>query len=158
MSTNVVNQVAYLRTSRDFPYDDARQLSVEVNKAYVDTSNAINNRIISIFPTNRPAINGESWFITGNQRQQGFRQIYSFTTTANIPHGVTVIDPSQFIRCFGSYTDGTNTYGLIFGSNASTIAGQISFYLTATNIVFEVDGGAPSVTKGTVVLEWISQP
>lgn len=158
MSANVVNQVAYLRTSRDFPFDDAKQLAVEANKAYVDTANAINNRTISIFPTNRPAINGESWFLTGNLRQQAFRQVYTFTTTANIPHGITVIDPAQFIRCFGSYTDGTNSYGLIFGSNTATIPGQISFYITSTNIVFEVDAGAPAVTNGTVVLEWISQP
>lgn len=158
MSANIVNQVPYLRTSRNFPYDDTKQLTVEVNKAYVDTANAVNNRIISIFPASRPAVNGESWFLKGQTRQQGFRQVYTFTTTASIPHGITVVDPAQFIRCFGSFTDGTNSYGLIFGSNGATIPGQISFYITNTNIVFEVDAAAPAVTKGTVVLEWISQP
>ena len=95
--------------------------------------------------------------MVGNQRQQGFRQVYTFTSTASIAHGISVIDPNQFTRCFGTYTDGTNSYGLIFGSNVA-IAGQISFYLTATDIVFETGAGAPSVSRGRVTLEWISQP
>lgn len=156
MSTNVVNQVPYLRTSRDFP-TEIEQLTVEINKAYVDTANAVNNRIISLFPTTRPAINGESWFITNNQRQQGFRQVYAFTTTANIAHGINFVNVERFTRNYGEFTDGTNWYGLINGSNVA-IAGQISFYVTPTNIVFLTGGGAPALTKGNIVLEWISQP
>lgn len=156
MSTNVINQVAYLRTSRNFPRE-IDQLTVEVNKSYVDTANAINNRTISLFPTNVPAINGESWFLRNNLRQQALRQVYTFTSTANIPHGITVVDPGQFLRGFGTYTDGTNAYGLIFGSNIA-IAGQVSFYITSTNIVFVSGGGAPAVTSGIIVLEWLSQP
>lgn len=156
MSTNVVNQVAYLRTSRMFP-PELEQLSVEVDKAYIDTANAINNRTISIFPTSRAAINGESWFLIGNQKQQGFRQAYPFTTTGNIAHGIEFNKISRFVRTFGEYTDGTNWYGLIPGSNVA-IGGQVSFYITPTNIVFLVGGGAPVVTNGTVVLEWLSQP
>jgi len=156
MATNIINQMPYLRTSREFP-EDLKQLTVEVNKSYVDTANAVNNRTISLFSTTRPAINGESWFLSSNQKQQGFRQVYTFTSTAPIPHRINVVTPSQFIRCFGSYTDGTNTYGLIFGSTVA-IAGQISFYITSANIVFVSGGGAPVPTAGTIVLEWISQP
>lgn len=155
MSTNVVNQVAYLRTSRNFP-PEIGQLVVEVDKAYVDTANALNNRIISIFPTTRPAINGESWFITANKRQQGFRQVYTFTTTTSILHGIDFSKIDRFTRNFGEYTDGTNWYGLINGTNVA-IAGQTSFYLTPTNIVFLVGGGAPVLTKGNIVLEWLSE-
>lgn len=154
MSSNVVNQVAYLRTTREFPYEDPYQLSVEVTKAYLDTANAVNNRTISIFPTNKPAINGESWFIT-NQKRQGFRRVYPFTTTAAIPHGIDFTNIYQFCRCWGQFTDGTNWYGVIFGS-PTAIAGQILFYLTPTNITFVVGAGAPTVTSGTVILEWLS--
>lgn len=155
MSSNVVNQVAFLRTSRNFP-QDIQQLTVEVDKAYVDTANAVNNRTISIFPTTRAAINGESWFITNNQRQQGLRQVYTFTSTASIAHGIDFTKISRFTRNFGEFTDGTNWYGLIHGSNIA-IAGQISFYLTPTNIVFVVGGGSPALTNGNIVLEWLSQ-
>lgn len=153
MTTNVVNQVAYLRTSREFP-EEIDELVVELSKEYIDTANAVNNRIIGIFPTNRAAITGEGWFFT-SRKQQSLRQVYSFTTTANIPHGLTLSEIDRFTRCFGAYSDGTNWYGLIFGSNVA-IAGQISFYLTPTNIVFMTGAGAPTVTKGQVVLEFLS--
>lgn len=156
MTSNVVNQVPYLRTSREFP-TETDQLTVEINKAYIDTANAVNNRTISIFPVNRPAVNGESWFITNNLRQQGFRQVYIFTTTASIPHGINFSNVERFTNNFGEFTDGTNWYGLIHGCNVA-IAGQISFYVTPTDIVFLTGGGAPSLTKGNIVLEWISQP
>jgi len=156
MSTNVTNQVAYIRSSREFP-EDLKPLSVEVSKAYLDVATAVNNRIIAIFPTNRPAINGEAWYLVGNQKQQGLRQVYTFTSTTAINHGITVPNMAQFIRCFGSFTDGTNAYGLFFASSTA-IAAQITFYLTPTQIIFNVGAVAPTLTKGTIVLEWLSQP
>ena len=54
MSSNLINQVAYLRTSREFP-EELHQLTVEINKTYVDIANAVNARVIGLFPTNRPA-------------------------------------------------------------------------------------------------------
>lgn len=156
MTANVVNQVPYLRTSRNFPFDP-QPLAVEVNKAYVDTANAVNNRTISIYPTGNPAVNGESWFLVANQKQQGLRQAYMFTTTGNISHGinwnsVSMISP----RSYGSFTDGTNWYGAIYASNTA-IVGQVSFYVTLNNIVVVAGAGAPSITNGLIVLEWLSQ-
>lgn len=156
MSSNVVNQSPYLRSSRNFPLE-AQPLAVEVNKSYLDISEKMNLRTIGIFPTSRPALTGESWFLTTNQKQQTLRQAYPFTSVATpIPHGIDFTRINGFTRCFGSFTDGTNWYGLIFGSNVA-IAGQISFYLAPTAITFLSGGGAPAVTSGTVVLEWLSQ-
>lgn len=157
MSTNVINNVAFLRTSREYP-EDLRQLTVEVNKSYVDIANAVNSRTIGLFPTTRPAITGDTWFLTGNQRQQTLRQVYTFTSTASINHGITNVIPGQFIDCYGSYTDGTNTMGILFGNSGGTIPNNISFYVTATQIVFQVDAGAATLTSGTVVLTWLSRP
>ncbi len=154
MSSNVVNQVSYLRTSRSFP-KDINELTEELNKSYIDTANSVNTRTIGIYPTNRPAITGETFFIQNNQKQQGLRQVYTFTTTVPIPHGIIFTQIDQFSRCYGEYTDGTNWYGLVSGSSVA-IAGQISFYLTPTNITFLVGAGAPAVTRGLVTLEWIS--
>lgn len=154
MSSNIVNQVPYLRNSRDFP-EDTQKMSVELNKTYVDISNAVNNRTISIYPSNRPAITGESWFNDSNAKQQSLRQVYNFTTTASIAHGITVNDPNQFTRCFGAYTDGTNSYGLPWGTNVA-VAGLITFYLTSTQIVFSSGAGAPALTSGRITLEWLS--
>lgn len=158
MTANVVNQVAYLRTTREFP-EELHQFTVESNKAYVDTANAINIRTIGIFPTNRPAIGGESWFLMANRRQQNLRQVYTFNapTPATIPHGLKLVEINRFTKCSGSFTDGTNWYGLLFASNVA-IAGQISFFIDPTNIVINVDAGAPALTSGTIVLEWLSVP
>ncbi len=153
MTANIVNQVAYLRNTREYP-EDLPMLATEVSRSYIDIATAVNNRTIGIFPRNRAAITGESWFLT-NQRQQTLRQVYSFTTTTSIPHGLTFSEIFGFSRLFGTYTDGTNWYGIIPGSNVA-IAGQIGFYLDPTNIVFTVGAGAPTVTSGTIVLEWLS--
>lgn len=155
MSGNVVNQMPFLRTSRDFPEDDIYQLTVEIDRSYIDIATKVNDRTIGLFPTTVPAINGEAWFLAKNQKQQGFRQVYTFTSTTAIAHGITFSNISAFVRCWGEFTDGTNWYGLIHASNVA-IVGQISFYLTPTNITFVVGAGAPALTQGTIVLEWVS--
>jgi len=157
MSSNVVNQAPFLRTSRDFPEDDTHNLVMELSKAYIDTASAINDRIIGIFPTNKPSVTGESWFFDKNKKQQTLRQAYFFTTTAPITHGINVSRVSAFSRCFGQYTDGTNWYGIINGTSVA-IAGQLVFYVSPTQIVFVTGGGTmPAISKGNIVLEWISQ-
>lgn len=154
--SNVINQTAFLRTSREFP-EELKQLTVEVNKSYLDTAQAVNTRVIGLFPTTRSAQNGESWFLSANARQQGLQQVYTFTAAGNIPHGITNLLPSQIVDCYGSYTDGTDAFGVLFGTSVA-IAGQVSAYVTATNIVVQADAGAPAIVSGVVVLKWISRP
>jgi hypothetical protein len=156
MSSNVVNASPFLRTTRSFP-EELQPLTVEINKSYLDIANAVNDRTIGLFPVNRPAITGEGWFIASNQKQQTLRQVYTFTSTTSINHGITIYNPGQFTSCYGSYTDGTNSYGLIFGTSTA-VAGLITFYLTSSQIVFETGSGAPSLSSGTIVLEWLSAP
>lgn len=160
MSSNVVNQVAYLITTRNFP-EQAKDLSVELSRTYIDIANAVNNRTIGLFPTNRPAISGNSYFISNNQKNQSQRQVFTFTSTANIPHPIVYNQTPYIGAMYGQYTNGTNWYGLIHGTSVA-IAGQISFYLTPNagttpgNIVFVLGAGAPALTKGIIVLEWLS--
>lgn len=161
MSSNVVNQVAFLRTSREFPTDQGKLMQT-LDKSYIDTSNAVNARTIGIFPTNRPAITGENWFLTGNQKQQALRQVYMFTTTADIPLGFKISTIAEFTRLFGTWLSGTSWFGLIAGSSVA-IAGQLSFYLvvdgasTTTDLIrFASGAGVPALTSGKVVIEWIS--
>lgn len=163
MSGNIVNQSPYLRTSRDFP-EDPQAMRMELNKAYIDIANAANNRSIGLFPTGKPVVTGDSYYLTGNQKQQSLRQVYQFTATGNIPHGVRTNQIFSFSRAYGWFTDDTNWYGAIYGSNVA-IAGQVSFYLTpfvppATpgNIVVLAGAGAPAIVSGIIVLEWLSNP
>jgi hypothetical protein len=154
----------FLRTSRSFP-EDLHILSIEMNKAYIDIANAVNVRTMGLFPSNMPSQNGETWYFRENSQQsdkhQGFRQVYTFATSdpthiSSIKHGINFANQVDlFTRCYGSYTDGTNWYGLIFGGN-QLLAGQITFFISPNSIVFGVGAGAPAVTNGIVVLEWVS--
>lgn len=151
--TIVVNPAPYLKTSRNFP-EDAENLSNELNKTYIELAQTINNRTIGLYPVNKPAITGNSFFLT-SARRQTLRQVYAFTTTATINHNITDLNLGDFTNCYGNYTDGTNNYGLFWSTNVA-IAGQITFYLTSTQIIFVVGAGSPALTSGRVVIEWIS--
>ncbi len=154
-----MNQVAFLRTTREFP-EEAAQLTIEVNKAYLDIANAVNNRTISIYPTNRPAITGENWFIT-NQRRQTLREVYYITSVAlPIPHGITFFSNIIFTNMYGQFTDspsGDNWYGFLPGGQTA-LAGQRTFWIDNTNINFLAGAGAQTFVKGIIILEWLSSP
>jgi len=150
----LTNVSPYLRTSRSFP-EDLHEISIEINKAYIDIALCVNQRTIGIFPSNKPCNNGETWYFDSNGRHQGFRQIYTFTSFNPIPHGLDFININTFSRNYGEYTDGTNWYGLISGTSV-LIPGQVVFYVTPTNIVFVQNGTQPTITKGILVLEWLS--
>lgn len=165
-SASVINQISFVKTTREFP-DDLYQLSREMNRGWIELAAAINNRIIGIFPTGKPAQTGESWFINSSDRQSSLREVYTFgavTNGATLNTGFKFSSISGFTRCWGEYTDSSgNWYGLIFAS-PTAIAGQISFWLKVNGsstisdqIVFQVDVAAPTPVSGTLVLEWISQ-
>ena len=157
MSTSF-QQSPYLREQRQFPDDEVKALSNQVDQAYIDIAYKVNTRTIGLFPTNFPAVNGEQWYLAGQpNRQQALRQVYPFTAAGNIAHGINFVTVSLISpNSYGTFTDGTNWYGAIYASNVA-IAGQVSFYVTSTDIVVLQDGGAPSITQGYIVLEWVSQ-
>lgn len=157
---NFVNQSPYLRTSREFP-EDVHQLTVEINKMYVDIANAVNQRTISLFPSIRPAITGNSFFLSKNARQQSIRQVYTFNSFSQLAHGVVFSQIGYIVSMYGQYYDGTNWNGLIAAtSDVTTIAGQVTFYVDPTYIQFQADTAAPTIKNpgGIIVLEWLSLP
>ena len=158
MSMRVVNSVPYLRTTRDFP-EDGQALRMELNKSYIDTSNAINVRTIGIFPTNLPAITGEEWFLSGI-KQQSLRQVYtfsSFSSPQSIAHNLNLSQISMFTKIYGTATDGSIWYTLPY-VDITDVTNQISLTITSSNIVITAGGGSPpAITSGSVILEWLSQ-
>lgn len=156
MSSSIINQSSFLRTQRNFP-EEIPLLTEEIDLAYVDISNAVNNRIIGIYPTTKTAITGESWFISNNRKQQSMRQVYPFTAAGAITHGLgnslQQVSPRSYGQAYDSASG--NWYGVIFGSSTA-IAGQYSFYVNATQITILAGGGAPAITSGFIVLEWLT--
>ena len=156
--TTLLQNSPYLQQQRQFPSDDLKQLSKEVHLAYIDIAQKMNARRIGIFSLNYQLVTGDSWYLQGNsKRQQSLTQVYQFTAAGNIPHGINFAAVSQFLpNTYGSFTDGTNYYGAPYGSS-TPIAGQVSFYVTPTNIVVLAGAGAPTITSGIIALEWLSQ-
>jgi hypothetical protein len=150
---SVVNQTPYLRTSREFP-EEAKQLTQEVNKSYVDIARAVNNRVIGIYPSNRPAITGKVYYLTPGRTNQSLRQVYAFTSTLTFPHGIKFADVAQFAIITGTAYDGTNYYPLPY-VDVVAATNQISVMLTPTNIVITAGAGAPVITSGLITLEFL---
>jgi len=157
MINGFLQQVPYLRDQRQFPNDDVRDLSNQMDHAYIDIAQKVNQRIIGNYPVKFLSITGEKWYFAGSsQAQQSLRQVFTFTGAGNIAHGldwaaVSSISP----KSYGTFTDGTNWYGVIYASSVA-IAGQVTFYVTPTNIVVLSGAGAPPITSGFIVLEYIS--
>ena len=156
MMPAAVNHDSYLRTSRNFPMEP-QALAVEVNRSYVDIANAVNAKIIGIFPVNRSAVTGESWFLNGSaQRQQTLRQVYTFTAAGNIAHGLNLAQLSNITRIYGTIFDGSVYYPLPY-VDVTNVNNQVSVSVTGTNIVVTAGAGSPpSITSGLVVLEWLA--
>lgn len=157
MTTNNFQISPFLTSQRKFPKENLSDLALQSDLAYIDVAQKVNLRTIGVFPVNFPVLTGELWFLSGQpNRQQTLRQVYPFTATGSIPHGINFATVSAFTNPFGSFTDGTNYYGAIYASNVA-IAGQVTFYITPTNIVIQAGGGAPAISSGIIVLQWLSQ-
>lgn len=158
MSTNIANQVAYLRTSREFP-EELHQLSVEINKSYVDIANAVNSRTIGLFPVNRPAQTGNSFYFTST-RQQTLRQVYSFGAiaagaTLNINYKITGF--SRLIMLYGAVvTDAPDERPIPFASVVANANIETILDTANSQIVITVGAGSPNVVSGFIVFEWLS--
>jgi len=148
--------VPYLREQRKFPSDDLKQLSEQVDQCYIDIAQKVNARTVGIFSVSSQTVTGERWSV-GSQIQQTIRQVYNFSDSAlTIPHGLNLSTITNFTRIYGCFFDGTNWNTLPFISTTSA-ANQISVAVNSTNIVITKGAGAPSVSQGLVVLEFLSQ-
>lgn len=151
----------YLREQRQFPPENLQELARQTDQAYIDIANKVNSRTIGIYAVNFPIITGEQWYLQGQpQKQQTLRQVYTFVGNVgafptSIPIALQVGQISFLTMLYGQYTDGSNWFGLTPGNNRP-IAGQVSIWVNQNNINFTVGAGAPTVTKGLVVLEWLS--
>jgi hypothetical protein len=163
MSSNNSITAPYLRTTRNFPAD-LEKLSDEIDKAYLDTATAVNNRTIGIFPTRRPIVTGESWFIDNNNKQQTIRQIYRFGaivpgTELDIPHGIKNF--TEFTKIYGTVVTSAIDYRPLPYVDPITLSTGMAILIGTIGgvgvIRIVLGGTAVPVTRGLAVLEWLSE-
>lgn len=164
MATNIVNVDPYLRTHWHFTQD--AQLMTELSRSLAEVAIVTNMREIGTYANGLPAITGKQYFLGGsNRQQQSLRQLVTFPVTGgttfplSIKHNIQNLSKTGgLIQGYGSATDTAsgNYYGIIYGSSTA-IAAQYSFYVTQTQIVILQGAAAPTITSGTIIIEWISQ-
>jgi hypothetical protein len=157
MTSKIINTGSLLRLQRKFP-NEVIALSTEVDRAYVQIANKVNDRVIGFYSVGAAVITGEKWSMNGIT-YTGFRQVYSFTAAGNIPHNLDVTSVIAFTKIFGAFQDASTPpqfYPLPY-VDVLSITNQINVSIDSTNIIITAGAGAPpSVSKGYVVLEWIS--
>jgi hypothetical protein len=161
VSANFVDQTPFLRTSRSFGEDPA-QIAVELTRTYTDIASKVNNRIIAVFPTNQPAVTGESWFLT-NQRQQTIREVYSFgaiNAGAELDIPTNITNFTQFTRIYGTVVTAVPDYRPLPYVDSVTLTNGIALLVGTVagiqQIRIIVGTTSPNITNGLVVLEWLS--
>jgi hypothetical protein len=154
---NQFHRQPYLKVQWQFPNEEAKTLASQMDKAYIDIAIKVNSRVIGTYAVNIFSVTGERWYFQGSSSaQQSQRRVFTFTAVGNIPHGLNWPEVSSISpRSYGTFTDGTNWYGVIYASSVDII-GQVTFYVTPTNIVVLADGAAPAITSGIIVLEYLS--
>lgn len=156
--SSAINRTPYLRTTRDFKNKD--ELSETLDKAYIDIAQAVNNRTIGIFPVNLPAITGESWVISMNQKQQTLRQVYPFgviATGVSITIAIAKLSTNQFSRIYGTcITNVPDHRPIPFAAQNATSNITVSVNLITGNITVQNGSTAPQISSGIIVLEWLS--
>ena len=159
MTTNL-QQNPYLREQRDFPPNDPKSLAVQIDRAYIDIAQAVNNRTIGIFALNAQLVTGKSWYLQGSSaEQQTLRQLYAINGSGSFPHGINLSNIAGFTRIYGTFTDNEDTtlsnwYPLPY-VDITDITNQVLLQVTQTDIIVTAGSGA-TIVSGWVVLEWLS--
>lgn len=156
MTTNIGNLSPFLRTTRQFP-EEIGQLVVELNRSYTDIATNVNSRTIGLFTVNKEIIGGESWFVNNNKKQQVLRKVFTFDdATLSIAHGINLSSLTNFVRLWGTFYDGTFWQALPY-VDVVDVTNQVGLKISSTQIIVTKGAGAPpTISKGIIVLEWIS--
>jgi hypothetical protein len=153
-------QAPYLRVQRKFP-PEAKDLSEQVDQAYIDIAIKVNARTIGIFTDRLFLATGEQWYLNGSiDRQQTLRQVYNFSDGNLVfAHGINFASITNFTRIYGTFFDtSTGLWNTLPYIDIATVTKQINVTIDAVNV--NINKGAAStavITKGLLVLEWLSQ-
>jgi len=150
----------YLRVQRKFPPESSKDLASQVDQAYIDIAGKINMRMIGVFGLNFFMETGEVWYLQGQPTPQNtFRQVYLFNnSTLTIPHELDFETIDYFTRIYGTFFDGTFWDTLPYIDVVSSTR-QINVQVNNTDIIINkgASGSTPTIVKGIIVLEWLSQ-
>ena len=156
--------VPYIITSRQFPTSDPKQLETELTKSYEDISYGVNARTIGIF-NKFQIVTGDQYYADNTspmnpiQFRQGYRQLFAFGAIATgvtfpIAHGISGI--TELVHCYGNcITDIPDFRPIPYSTATVDVTLQIELRVTDTQIIIINGAGAPNITSGTIILEYL---
>jgi len=156
-----LNSQPFLITSRFFP-PDLTLLQPVLNKAWIETAQAVNARVIGSFEPIEN-ITGEKWFeesVEGQpiRRRQSYRMFFRFGAivagvTLPIPYEINTLD--EFTRIYGTCETDVIDFRPIPYASATVVTEQIELQVTPTVINIINGAGAPDIVRGIVVMEYL---
>ena len=145
---------------------DPSQLLIKLTSMHTDVANAVNIREIALYQQDQEIVTGQQFSVIGSNRQKNlaFRKVYYFGAiaagaTLNIPHNITNL--VQCTNIYGTCITDIVDYRPIPYSSTAAVNQQISIRvfpsIPAVNAFIEIinGAGAPNITSGIVVLEYL---
>jgi len=146
----------YLREQRNFNAQNKEQMEDVLNESYREIAQKVNEREIGIYGENFYTVTGQKWFLDDEIGPlQTQRRIYRFISSGSIVHQIDLNNIKAIVKIYGTFTNGTNWYPLPFVDISNTI-NQVSIDIDPTNINITAGAGAPAITEGYVIIEWLA--
>ncbi len=157
MTLPIHNRQSFLITSRFFP-PDLTLLTPVLNKSYIETAQAMNDRTIGVHEPVE-VVTGEKWLESANPitQRQSFRKVFDFLTiatgaTLTINHEIVGLD--QFTKTTGECVTDFPDFRSIPYSSATLLTNNIETRRTNTQIIIINGATSPNILRGIVVLEY----
>lgn len=156
---------SFVQLYRQFPTSDPANLQRELIDFHTQTNVAVNQRTIGNFQLHvggdiDSAPNGERWFPVASQSlasplklRDGFRLVVQVSDAVlTVNHNIPLIN--QATRLYGTFFDGTSWQVLPY-VDVVAAANQIRISVTSTQVVVVKGAGAPSISSGLVIFEYL---
>lgn len=148
----------YLPVSLKFD-DKFDVLIPQLLRMYSSIAYRLNNREISIYDL-QERITGQKWTDSTNLQtpKETFRIVLEFAAiapgaTLNIAHGINTI--AQFTKIYGTCITATPDFRPIPYASATAVNQQIEVNVDAANVNIINGAGAPNISSGLIVLEYL---
>jgi hypothetical protein len=144
-------QTTFVPTFKNYTLDNEQMQGV-LQSSHTEMANAVNNRTISTYDLVEIQ-NGNQFFSDQPQKKrQAFRKVFQ-VSDANLTFNHNITGAVIFYKISGGGTNGTIFFPLPYVS--TTLANQIQLDVTSTQVIVTKGGGAPAITSGIIVLEYL---
>jgi hypothetical protein len=157
----------YLKVQWLFPNTDLKDMSAQMDKAYIDIASKVNDRVIGIYPERKIVPTGSKWYLNGYTRAlQTFREVIVFPAMAsgtflNIDTGVPNLISFTSINGVAALDTGTDWRPLPY-VDPSLLTTSMTVLVEPNpsggnqSVKVVLGATAPNISAAYVTIEWLS--